>query len=268
MAFRQEVRSGKKKKKTELSPETEFVDDRLQAVRNTFFEKDGLPLFDSARGSDFVPRSGGSKFGSKDFWEERYSKHEGDYDWFGTWNSQSQVQFKRHVEEHLPDNKVNPVLVIGCGNSRLTSELLQDGYTNISNIDISTVVIEQMARKFEGQKGVDFQVMDITNLTFPEQLFDVVFDKGALDALYLGGDGKTKVKVAVPGIYRVLRPGGILISMTFGVPAARKELNVTSPESHSAKSAWKSFTTVMVPKHDSDDRGSPASYFYAYVARK
>merc|ERR1712224_752483 len=69
-----------------------------------------------------------------------------------------------------------------------------------------------MARKFEGQKGVDFQVMDITNLTFPEQLFDVVFDKGALDALYLGGDGKTKVKVAVPGIYRVLRPGGILVA--------------------------------------------------------
>lgn len=41
------------------------------------------------------------------------------------------------------------VLVIGCGNSTLSSDLYDTGITNISNIDLSEKVIKQMKKQNE-----------------------------------------------------------------------------------------------------------------------
>ena len=36
------------------------------------------------------------------------------------------------------------ILNIGCGNSKLAEEMYEDGYTSITSVDISDIVIEQM----------------------------------------------------------------------------------------------------------------------------
>ena len=57
---------------------------------------------------------------------------------------------------------------------------------------------------------------------FPNASFDLVIEKGTLDALYTG-----PVQLVSPTIqesFRVLRPGGFLVSISFGNEAKRKDL--------------------------------------------
>uniref|UniRef100_A0A7S2Y564 Methyltransferase type 11 domain-containing protein n=1 Tax=Entomoneis paludosa TaxID=265537 RepID=A0A7S2Y564_9STRA len=58
---------------------------------------------------------------------------------------------------------------------------------------------------------------DVTNLPSEwTESFDVILEKGLLDAVYLSGDGN--VEAAVENLTRALRPGGLVISVSGVVP--------------------------------------------------
>lgn len=42
------------------------------------------------------------------------------------------------------NNKDIRILVLGCGNAEFSEDIYDDGYKNIVNVDISSVVIRQM----------------------------------------------------------------------------------------------------------------------------
>lgn len=44
--------------------------------------------------------------------------------------------------------KDDKILMAGCGNSRLTEEMFDEGYSTITNIDVSSVVIDQMMSRY------------------------------------------------------------------------------------------------------------------------
>lgn len=44
--------------------------------------------------------------------------------------------------------KTDKILMVGCGNSKLSIQMYEAGYENIVNIDISPSVIEQMKKQF------------------------------------------------------------------------------------------------------------------------
>ena len=46
------------------------------------------------------------------------------------------------------------VLNIGCGNSRLSEEMYEDGYKHIVNIDFSPICIAAMKDKYKGREGL------------------------------------------------------------------------------------------------------------------
>lgn len=50
--------------------------------------------------------------------------------------------------------KGDQLLMAGCGNSRLSEEMYEDGYTTIANIDISRVVIDHMAERCAAMEGM------------------------------------------------------------------------------------------------------------------
>ena len=58
-----------------------------------------------------------------------------------------------------------------------------DGFTKITNVDYSHAVIENMRRRCCKLSHMDWQVMDITDLQFDNETFDVVIEKGTLDAM-------------------------------------------------------------------------------------
>ena len=77
------------------------------------------------------------------------------------------------------------ILIIGCGNSSLSSDLYDLGFENITSIDYSSVVIENMKLENTNRPKMCWLVMDMTALSFSEEedKFDVVIDKGAMDAI-------------------------------------------------------------------------------------
>ena len=112
------------------------------------------------------------------YWDERFSK-EDNFEW-----CKSYVDFKELIQKHVRWS--DRILMLGCGNSRLSEDMYNDGYRNILNIDFSPVVIENMKRKCQGLVDMQWIVMDITKMAFAPSSFDVVIEKATLDALLVG----------------------------------------------------------------------------------
>merc|ERR1712061_930578 len=76
------------------------------------------------------------------------------------------------------------VLHIGCGNSTISADLYDVGYKNQKNIDLSDTVIRQMLHLHQTQRpDLSFEKMDATSMSFEDDTFNVVIDKGTLDAM-------------------------------------------------------------------------------------
>lgn len=61
--------------------------------------------------------------------------------------------------------------------------MYRDGYRDITNIDYSQVVIDNMKERSEAARSMRWLVMDIRSLRFDRASFDVVIEKATLDAL-------------------------------------------------------------------------------------
>lgn len=67
----------------------------------------------------------------------------------------------------------------------------KDGYTDIVNIDISSVVIEAMQKKYSDSTHLKYIEMDVRDMkAFESGSFDAVIDKGTLDSLLCGHNSK------------------------------------------------------------------------------
>ena len=84
--------------------------------------------------------------------------------------------------------------MLGCGNSELSEQMYDAGYTKITNIDISSVVIEQMAERSRlSRPEMKFLVGDVTDLhMYADSSFDILIDKSTIDALLCGEDSFLK----------------------------------------------------------------------------
>ena len=57
------------------------------------------------------------------------------------------------------------ILILGCGNADFSADLYDDGYHDITNVDISDVVIKQMQEKNKDERPkMKWVVMDITDM--------------------------------------------------------------------------------------------------------
>jgi ubiquinone/menaquinone biosynthesis C-methylase UbiE len=77
------------------------------------------------------------------------------------------------------------------------------------NIDISSVVVHQMRATFPDVPRLYWLVMDCTNMGFDDDHFDIVFDKGTIDALMCDTSCLGPIGATLRQIYRVLKPGGL-----------------------------------------------------------
>ncbi|XP_054756592.2 EEF1A lysine methyltransferase 4-like [Lytechinus pictus] len=163
-------------------------------------------------------------FTTESYWNERFQGEES-FDWLLEYQ-----QFSHLVEKYV--DKHERILMLGCGTSTLSLEMYEDGYHNIVNVDFSSVCIEKMKEKHEHCPTMEWMVMDIKDLKFPDCSFDVVLEKGTLDALVanekdpwnISEEGFDVMNQSLTQVSRVLKPAGRFLSLTFAQPHFRRPL--------------------------------------------
>ena len=113
-------------------------------------------------------------------------------------------------------------IVLSVGKSNIIECLYKRGFRDITAIDISSVVIQQMQREYASYTGVEFFVMDVRELIkFPENYFSLVFDKGCIDTLFCCTDFISSTKRAFSEIYRVMRQESTFVLVSHASPRTR-----------------------------------------------
>ncbi|KFO33209.1 EEF1A lysine methyltransferase 4 isoform X6 [Fukomys damarensis] len=158
------------------------------------------------------------------YWDLRYqgAADSAPYEWFGNFSS-----FRALLEPELrPEDRI---LVLGCGNSALSYELFLGGFPDVTSVDYSSVVVAAMEARYAHVPRLRWETMDVRALGFPDGSFDVVLEKGTLDALLAGerdpwtvsSEGVYTVDQVLSEVSRVLVPGGRFVSMTSAAPHFR-----------------------------------------------
>ncbi|KAG7395967.1 hypothetical protein PHYBOEH_002952 [Phytophthora boehmeriae] len=165
-------------------------------------------------GHELLPRKA-EDFRKQEYWDEFFQKRgEKAFEWYGDYASLRQPLA---ALLGLPDGAASlvqrlkakvRVLVVGCGNSALSGDLAADGFSDLLSVDFSERVIDEMRRK---HPTLRWEVMDMTDMkTLEDGSFDLVLDKGALDALMAEDTLEIKKDATrmLQEVRRVLAPGG------------------------------------------------------------
>ena len=106
--------------------------------------------------ADPAPESN-AQYLQNEYWNTRFDTEQ-QYDWFKDYS-----QFKHLCTPYL--QPAARILILGCGNSTLTQDLYCDGYTNLTSVDLSEVVIARMRAKAAtaSQDGITWQVSICSN---------------------------------------------------------------------------------------------------------
>ncbi|XP_069087543.1 eEF1A lysine and N-terminal methyltransferase isoform X2 [Pleurodeles waltl] len=199
---------------------------------------------------ELLPRSS-QEFASAQYWE-RFFRRRGTraFEWYGGYTELCGVLHK-YIKTR------DKVLVIGCGNSELSEQMYDIGYEDLANIDISEVVIRQMTeRNAVRRHKMTFQHMDMLDMRFPDSHFQVVLDKGTLDAVLTDEEEKTveRVNQMFAEVSRVLQVGGRYLCVSLAQDHILRKV-----VGHFTKEGW----MVRVHQIDNGDREltSPETQF-------
>lgn len=194
------------------------------------------------------------EYGKSEYWDERYKGNDTTFDWYLTLDPLKEFLFPLLQPQHR-------ILVIGCGNSRLSAQLYEAGYTNITNVDISEVVIQQMKSRYREMDKMTWIRMDATRLEFPSGLFDCVIDKATTDSILCGANSFHNCHLLNRGVSRVMKKGGHYIVVTYGQPDTRID------HFRRKRLGWSvEHRTVDKPVFQSD--ACPSASYHVYVMTK
>ena len=145
------------------------------------------------------------------YWQEVYGHGYRSFDWIGDWA----LHIRPLLAEYLHPAK--KVLHLGCGNSKMSEELLDDNFDEIINLDFSDELIKSMKEHYKDYPKLKWVVGDCAALSFDGEQFDYVFDKGALDAMNCGERYKDSVPSTFKEVARVLKKDGYFILVSLGM---------------------------------------------------
>ncbi|KAG7582299.1 S-adenosyl-L-methionine-dependent methyltransferase [Arabidopsis suecica] len=158
-------------------------------------------------------------YSEKWYWDERYTNESEPFDWYQKYSSLAPL-----INLYVP-HRNQRVLVIGCGNSAFSEGMVDDGYEDVVNIDISSVVIDSMIKKYSDRPRLKYLKMDVRDMkAFEDASFDAVIDKGTLDSILCGSNSRQYSTQMLEEVWRVLKDKGVYILITYGAPIYRLRL--------------------------------------------
>lgn len=169
-----------------------------------------------------------SKYANPDYWEERYRSSDTTFDWFLTFDNLQPL-----LKPLLQPAEQIRVLVIGCGNSRLSACLYEHlNVTKITNVDVSPTVISQMQRRFSEMTEMQWICCDV--LTTPTEklieelcpndyLYDFIIEKALVDSILGGANSFHNLYTLNKNMSRLLKKGGKYIVISYGAPETRAD---------------------------------------------
>ncbi|GAB5033170.1 protein kinase domain protein, partial [Nannochloropsis oceanica] len=206
-------------------------------------------------------------YGRASYWDYRYTNDPEPFDWYQKYSA-----LKEFLGLYIRKN--DAVLVAGAGNSSLSEEMYQEGITNITNVDISRVVVDQMQERHRGVTSMVWQEMDMCALDFGDASFNVVLDKGTMDSILCGKGSITNVTSMCMEVSRVLKSEGIFIIVSYGIPSNRLQylqeerykwrVSVHSVPKPSVTVSSSSSSTTS----DAADPTDAGSVHYIYICQK
>ncbi|KAK0424278.1 hypothetical protein QR680_008588 [Steinernema hermaphroditum] len=159
------------------------------------------------------------QYREKSYWDRRFAK-EAHFEWLADWE-----KFRHLILPHL--NKTDRILHIGCGNSRLSHNLVSEGFANVTNVDFSEVLIENGRRTDPHMEWVcnDMRTLD----SIPSGSIDVVIEKASIESLLVAERSQwnpseqavSDVDAILRAVQRVLKADGLFISISFTQPHFR-----------------------------------------------
>ncbi|XP_043539647.1 citrate synthase-lysine N-methyltransferase CSKMT, mitochondrial [Chiloscyllium plagiosum] len=166
-------------------------------------------------------------------WDTIYQRSQGQpfqyFDWFLGYSSLRGLilQLLQDMESEAPLK----LLDIGCGTSELGPRLYCECPfpLHVYCVDFSPIALAIMRAQFSllplpvsPASQLHFVQMDIGNLSgFQQQSFDLILDKGTLDALLRADDGGEAARCALTQSLGMLRPGGSMLQISDEDPDVR-----------------------------------------------
>jgi len=152
------------------------------------------------------------------YWDKRYADAPRKHEWYS-------------LDWRILNSTLGPrisasarVLHVGIGNSDLASQMYDAGFRSQVACDISSEVVRQMRERYVAlAPHLEFAAEDATNLSFPDESFDLVLEKATLQALGserqcgLGEEGcrpSPAEDALITEAFRVLKPGGLFASVS------------------------------------------------------
>lgn len=187
-----------------------------------------------------------------EYWEERYKKDKEIYDWYQKWDQLKYIL----VPEFLNRDSS---LDIGCGNSTIPLELVNEGFQKVVGMDISKTVIDQNKQRYSDVKNLEFILGDVLSMRdlFDDESFDVIFDKGTMDCFMSSLPTSRNVPTMISEILRLLKPNGVFIEVSYGTPKTRFSFI------EDLKNEWIVSEPKKIPDLNEENR-----YHYVYIAQK
>lgn len=139
------------------------------------------------------------------YWSHRYSENA-----IG-WDAGIITQPLKDYIDQLTDKHIK-ILVPGCGNSHEAGYLLVQGFTNITLIDISSVLCKNLEEKFEANRAKGLKII-CGDFFAHGGSYDLIIEQTFFCAL-----NPSLRKQYAEKMHQLLKPGGKLVGVLFNRP--------------------------------------------------
>lgn len=146
----------------------------------------------------------------RQFWEQHWMSN--NLGWDIGYASPPIIEYMKQYE----DDKDIAILIPGCGNAYEAEHLLDQGFTNITVIDISPTAVQRLKEKFRGKEGIQIVCADFfahNKLGYYELILEQTF------FCALNPDRRAHY---VAQTAQLLKPTGKLAGVLFGVEFDRE----------------------------------------------